>query len=51
MLGACFMATDMVTSPISPWGMIVFGLGCGIITMVIRLFEPIRKASPSLFLL
>ena len=32
------MATDMVTSPISPWGMIVFGLGCGIITMVIRLF-------------
>ncbi|HOF46417.1 MAG TPA: RnfABCDGE type electron transport complex subunit D [Bacteroidales bacterium] len=38
MLGACFMATDMVTSPISPWGMIVFGLGCGIITMVIRLF-------------
>lgn len=38
MLGACFMATDMVTSPISPRGMIVFGLGCGIITMVIRLF-------------
>ncbi len=38
MLGACFMATDMVTSPTSPWGMIVFGAGCGLITMIIRLF-------------
>jgi electron transport complex protein RnfD len=38
MLGACFMATDMVTSPISPWGMIVFGAGCGILTIVIRIF-------------
>lgn len=38
MLGACFMATDMVTSPTSPWGMIVFGVGCGLITMIIRLF-------------
>ena len=38
MLGACFMATDMVTSPSSPWGMIVFGTGCGILTIVIRVF-------------
>jgi electron transport complex protein RnfD len=38
MLGACFMATDMVTSPSSPWGMIVFGAGCGILTIVIRVF-------------
>jgi electron transport complex protein RnfD len=38
MLGACFMATDMVTSPTSPWGMIVFGTGCGILTIVIRIF-------------
>jgi len=37
-LGACFMATDMVTSPVSPAGMIVFGIGCGIITIIIRLF-------------
>ena len=37
-LGACFMATDMVTSPTSPWGMIVFGCGCGLLTIVIRLF-------------
>ena len=38
MLGACFMATDMVTSPTSPWGMIVFGTGCGLLTIVIRIF-------------
>ena len=37
-LGACFMATDMVTSPTSPWGMIVFGCGCGLLTVIIRLF-------------
>ncbi|MDD4395701.1 MAG: RnfABCDGE type electron transport complex subunit D [Bacteroidales bacterium] len=38
MLGACFMATDMVTSPTSPWGMVVFGMGCGLLTIIIRLF-------------
>jgi electron transport complex protein RnfD len=38
MLGACFMATDMVTSPISPWGMIIFGTGCGLLTIIIRVF-------------
>lgn len=38
MLGAFFMATDMVTTPISRKGMIIFGLGCGIITSVIRLW-------------
>ena len=38
MLGACFMATDMVTSPTSRWGMIVFGVGCGLLTIIIRLF-------------
>ena len=37
-LGACFMATDMVTSPTSPWGMIVFGCGCGLLTIIIRMF-------------
>ena len=35
-LGAFFMATDLVTSPVTRRGMVVFGLGCGIITMVIR---------------
>lgn len=35
-LGAFFMATDMVTSPITKKGMLVFGIGCGVITMLIR---------------
>jgi Na+-translocating ferredoxin:NAD+ oxidoreductase subunit D len=35
-LGALFMATDMVTSPVTKRGMLVFGLGCGVLTMLIR---------------
>lgn len=38
MLGAIFMATDMVTSPFTPKGMIIFGIGCGLLTAFIRLF-------------
>ncbi len=38
MLGAIFMATDYVTSPLLPQGKVVFGIGCGIMTMVIRLW-------------
>jgi electron transport complex protein RnfD len=38
LLGAFFMATDMVTSPVTPAGKLIFGLGCGIVTMAIRLF-------------
>lgn len=37
-LGAFFMATDMVTSPVTKKGMIIFGLGAGILTSVIRLW-------------
>lgn len=37
-LGAFFMATDMVTTPARPRGQFIFALGCGIITVVIRLF-------------
>jgi len=36
MLGALFMATDMVTTPITGKGMALFGVGCGVLTMVIR---------------
>ena len=36
MLGALFMATDMVTSPITKKGMAIFGIGCGLLTIVIR---------------
>ncbi|MCL0058336.1 RnfABCDGE type electron transport complex subunit D [Dehalococcoidia bacterium] len=38
MLGAFFMATDYVTSPITPKGRIIFGVGAGLLTVVIRLF-------------
>ena len=38
MLGAFFMATDYVTSPITPLGRAVFGFGCGLITFLIRKF-------------
>jgi electron transport complex protein RnfD len=37
-IGAIFMATDYVTSPITRKGMLIFGCGCGVITVVIRLF-------------
>ena len=38
MLGALFMATDYVTSPVTKLGQILFGIGCGIITILIRYF-------------
>ncbi|MFU8794869.1 MAG: RnfABCDGE type electron transport complex subunit D, partial [Dethiobacteria bacterium] len=38
MLGALFMATDMVTTPVTARGKLIFGIGCGIITMMIRLW-------------
>lgn len=37
-LGAFFMATDMVTTPITPLGKLIFAFGCGVITSLIRLF-------------
>ena len=37
MLGAIFMATDMVTSPMTHKGQIVFGIGCGLLTVLIRI--------------
>ncbi|MDD3050335.1 MAG: RnfABCDGE type electron transport complex subunit D [Candidatus Cloacimonetes bacterium] len=36
-LGAFFMATDMVTSPVTKKGRLLYGIGCGILTVVIRL--------------
>lgn len=39
MLGAIFMATDYVTSPMSKSGQIVFAIGCGILTVAIRLYS------------
>ncbi len=37
MLGALFMATDYVTTPITPKGMIIFGIGAGLMTVLLRL--------------
>ncbi len=38
MLGAIFMATDYTTTPTTRAGKVIFGIGCGVITMTIRLF-------------
>lgn len=38
LLGAVFMATDYTTSPTTPWGKIIFGLGAGLLTFLIRYF-------------
>lgn len=37
-IGAIFMATDYVTTPCTPLGKVIFGLGCGLITLVIRFY-------------
>lgn len=37
-LGAFFMATDYVTSPVTPLGQWLFGVGCGVLTVLIRLW-------------
>ncbi len=37
-IGAFFMATDYVTTPTTPLGRLVFGIGCGIVTCLIRFF-------------
>ena len=38
MLGAIFMATDYVTSPLTKLGQVVYGIGCGVLTVMIRYF-------------
>jgi len=38
MLGSIFMATDYVTSPMNPRGMLIYGVGIGLITVIIRVF-------------
>ena len=36
MLGAIFMATDYATSPVTPWGQLLYGVGCGVLTVLFR---------------
>ena len=38
MLGAIFMATDYATSPATPTGQLVYGVGCGVLTVIFRYF-------------
>ena len=38
MLGAIYMATDYVTSPLTRYGQIIYGIGCGVLTVLIRYF-------------
>ena len=38
MLGAIFMATDYVTSPVTKAGQCIYGVGCGVLTVVFRYF-------------
>ena len=38
MLGAIFMATDYATSPATPRGQILYGIGCGVLTVIFRYY-------------
>jgi electron transport complex protein RnfD len=38
LIGAIFMATDYTTSPVTEKGKVIFGLGCAVLTMLIRVF-------------
>ena len=39
LFGACFMATDYVTNPMSAWGKVIFAAGCGIMTVLLRFYS------------
>jgi electron transport complex protein RnfD len=36
MIGAFFLSTDHASSPVNRWGMVVYGLGCGALTIILR---------------
>ncbi|MBQ3182342.1 MAG: RnfABCDGE type electron transport complex subunit D [Clostridia bacterium] len=42
-LGAVFMATDYMSSPVTSTGRIIYGIGCGVITVCIRYFAPLTE--------
>lgn len=45
MLGAFFMATDYVTSPMTPLGKLIFGAGCGFVNMLLRFYSGLSEAA------
>ena len=51
LIGAIFMATDYTTSPITFWGRIAYGIGCGIFTMLIRIFGSLTEGVSYAFIL
>lgn len=51
MLGAVFMATDYVTSPITKWGKVIFGVGLGVLTILIRTFSNLPEGTSFAILL
>ena len=42
-LGAVFMATDYSTTPLTTWGKLIFGVGCGLLTFLIREFAALPE--------
>lgn len=45
MLAAIFMATDYSTSPLTTWGKVIFGVGCGLLTILIRYFGSLPEGA------
>ena len=43
LLGAIFMATDYTTSPITKWGKVIYAVGCGVMTVLIRVYSNIPE--------
>lgn len=43
LLGACFMATDYVTNPMTAWGKVIFAVGCGIVTVILRFYSSLPE--------
>lgn len=43
LLGAIFMATDYTTSPITKWGKVVYAMGCGVLTILIRTYAEVPE--------
>lgn len=43
LFGACFMATDYVTNPMTAWGKVIFAFGCGVITTVLRFYSSLPE--------
>lgn len=43
LLGAIFMATDYTTSPITKWGKVIYAVGCGVLTVLIRKYAELPE--------